>query len=171
MFIDGTYFSVGVSPDGESFVMQTFIPDVPGPGVVYTGLLSELDGRGASEANCIIGCLMIGFMRVYFPNIGALSESLMPVIKFKPLDFDPCRDRSGAKREPHLRIRAASNDRSIVIQQCHRDRGVGNERLVILDPLIEAGPDAVVDMLGSTTLEGLAALHPDVFVHYGTLTT
>ncbi len=167
MFVHGTYFSVGVSPDAESFVMQTFVPDTsPWPCVVYTGSLSELLKRGRAEANRIIGCLALRFMTVHFPVVNLLSESLIPAITFEPLVFDPSRDRSGAKRPLHLRIHAETHERILTFRRFSTDEFMSRDIQTSLSSLIDLGPEAAADRVGSTILAELSAVHPDVFSAY-----
>lgn len=167
MFFDGTYLSIGISPGADTFVMQQFIPDdPPWRGFAYTGSIAELDSRGRAESIRIFGCLALCSMKAYFPVINIFAESLIPAISFAPLSFDPARDRSGSKRQLHLRIHAIDRDCSLVIRRFSSDDAIGNDTPVMLEPLMVAGPDAVADFIGMTLLAELAAMHQDVFAQF-----
>lgn len=157
------FISLGISPGADAFVIQPFIPD----GVyVNTGSLAELDSRGRAEAIRITGCLALCSMKAFFPVINIFAESLIPAITFVPLDFDPTRDRSGSKRELHLRIHAIDRDCRLVIRRFNNDDAIGDDIPVQLETLMTAGPEAVADFVGMTLLVELAAMHPEVFASF-----
>lgn len=166
---DTSYVSLGVSPNADGIVMQpVHFGVVYRPSFAFIIAFADLENRGRAAAIDLIGSVLMRCMTGYFPIINIFAEELI-LQQVKPLTVH-IPDHSGNKREPHLRVHAINEDRSVVIRRFNNDDACGNGAPpVMLEPLMAVGPEAVADFFGTTLFAELAALHPDVFSQFPSL--
>ncbi len=158
MLPDTTYVSLGISPNADGIVWQTLYSGQR-PHFSFVVAFADVDSR-------FMGILLLTGLKAYFPMIDTLADALIPD-SVKPVTV-PMDDYSGRKRDLHLRIYVISEARSLVIRRFNKHEHTGAPaRQVMLGPLMEFGPEAVVDFVGQALLDELTAMHPDVFAHYG----
>ncbi len=169
-----TYISLGISPNADALVLQAINRDSNLPSgfstFAHTISIAELDSFGHADAVGTIGQFALRSMSAYYPVISVFADALIPRYNGKLLTIEPP-DHSGSKRDRHLRIKAiVHKEKSVVIGRFNNDDAAGADPApLMLDTLMELGPEGATELVGATLLENLVALHADVFASFPAL--
>jgi hypothetical protein len=149
----------------------TVVPEGVGqPIFAMTMAIAALESRGRSEACGKIGGIALGAMKAYYPIINIFADGRIPEIPGKPLPPGP-RDHSGAIRDLHLRIRAASHPAlRVMIRRLHGNAAACHHIAPLLvEYLRDLSPAGAAQLVGETLLYELATMHSAVFFPFTSL--
>ncbi len=113
--------------------------------------------------NRLMGSIVLTGLKAYYPVIRALAAYM--ISEPKPLTVH-IPDHSGKKRDLHLRIYVIEDTQTLVMRRFDNAQALDDAACrILLNPLMDFGPEAVSDYVGARINVELAAMHPGVFPH------
>lgn len=151
-----TYICLGIAPNAEGVVMQPMVFDGLRGRSFFSFIIAfpDIDSR-------LMGSIVLTGLKAYYPVIRTLAAYLIP--EPTPLTIH-IPDHSGKRRDLHLRIHVIEDTQTLLMRRFDNARATGDAACqVMLNPLMDLGPEALSDYVGATIIGELAAMHPGVF--------